>query len=132
MLALELVPNHAIQDVREDKRVCVIRKSLFFENGDKFLEGRAQRAAQVGGRGAQQRTETNHLFGAKRRHPRFQLSLMFAKKAPVFHQLELAFGDRDAVLVQSFTRNAATGQEQDRKSTRLNSSHVKISYAVFC
>src|SRR5690606_41795044 len=32
---------------------------------------------------------------------------------------------------------AATGsshplQEGDRKSTRLNSSHVKISYAVFC
>src|SRR5690606_41507346 len=24
------------------------------------------------------------------------------------------------------------GQRQDRKSTRLNSSHVKISYAVFC
>src|SRR5690606_39822291 len=24
------------------------------------------------------------------------------------------------------------GQWQDRKSTRLNSSHVKISYAVFC
>src|SRR5690606_41734834 len=24
------------------------------------------------------------------------------------------------------------GREQDRKSTRLNSSHVKISYAVFC
>src|SRR5699024_11821027 len=24
------------------------------------------------------------------------------------------------------------GQEQDRKSTRLNSSHVSISYAVFC
>src|SRR5690606_41758114 len=23
-------------------------------------------------------------------------------------------------------------QQQDRKSTRLNSSHVKISYAVFC
>src|SRR5690606_42166068 len=28
---------------------------------------------------------------------------------------------------------AAAGEEvQDRKSTRLNSSHVKISYAVFC
>src|SRR5690606_41144607 len=25
-----------------------------------------------------------------------------------------------------------TGQVLDRKSTRLNSSHVKISYAVFC
>src|SRR5690606_39972960 len=24
------------------------------------------------------------------------------------------------------------GRQQDRKSTRLNSSHVKISYAVFC
>src|SRR5690554_7049446 len=28
-----------------------------------------------------------------------------------------------------FTR---TYDEQDRKSTRLNSSHVRISYAVFC
>src|SRR5690606_40306012 len=27
---------------------------------------------------------------------------------------------------------AAPGGHQDRKSTRLNSSHVKISYAVFC
>src|SRR5690606_41241930 len=25
-----------------------------------------------------------------------------------------------------------TGRRRDRKSTRLNSSHVKISYAVFC
>src|SRR5690606_40402420 len=28
--------------------------------------------------------------------------------------------------------HAVTLQPQDRKSTRLNSSHVKISYAVFC
>src|SRR5699024_12315086 len=28
--------------------------------------------------------------------------------------------------------DAATGAKQDRKSTRLNSSHVSISYAVFC
>src|SRR5699024_12122189 len=27
---------------------------------------------------------------------------------------------------------AQTGQRVDRKSTRLNSSHVSISYAVFC
>src|SRR5690606_42056632 len=27
---------------------------------------------------------------------------------------------------------ASAGHSQDRKSTRLNSSHVKISYAVFC
>src|SRR5690606_39610983 len=29
-------------------------------------------------------------------------------------------------------RAALASQDQDRKSTRLNSSHVKISYAVFC
>src|SRR5436309_9831387 len=29
-------------------------------------------------------------------------------------------------------RFAEIGKAQDRKSTRLNSSHVKISYAVFC
>src|SRR5690606_39606124 len=29
-------------------------------------------------------------------------------------------------------RVRARGNETDRKSTRLNSSHVKISYAVFC
>src|SRR3712207_7676057 len=28
--------------------------------------------------------------------------------------------------------NPATGPELDRKSTRLNSSHANISYAVFC
>src|SRR5438874_8327513 len=29
-------------------------------------------------------------------------------------------------------RDLATRQRLDRKSTRLNSSHVEISYAVFC
>src|SRR5690606_40750583 len=28
--------------------------------------------------------------------------------------------------------HSAVSTQQDRKSTRLNSSHVKISYAVFC
>src|SRR5690606_5550744 len=28
--------------------------------------------------------------------------------------------------------NVVSGEKKDRKSTRLNSSHVKISYAVFC
>src|SRR5690606_41184183 len=34
-----------------------------------------------------------------------------------------------ARTIRPSERHAATG---DRKSTRLNSSHVKISYAVFC
>src|SRR4249920_3607962 len=31
-----------------------------------------------------------------------------------------------------FTIKNGDGNTQDRKSTRLNSSHVRISYAVFC
>src|SRR5215475_12174641 len=35
-------------------------------------------------------------------------------------------------FVQSYLSLAATRTTADRKSTRLNSSHVKSSYAVFC
>src|SRR3989442_5017446 len=36
----------------------------------------------------------------------------------------------DGVVQHLNTREAA--RDEDRKSTRLNSSHVRISYAVFC
>src|SRR2546429_6294637 len=36
------------------------------------------------------------------------------------------------VVLQSFAGDAGAGLKQDRKSTRLNSSHGYISYAVFC
>src|SRR5690606_41444773 len=39
-------------------------------------------------------------------------------------------GLRHATGVQHLSR--VVSQTSDRKSTRLNSSHVKISYAVFC
>src|SRR5256885_6925169 len=35
-------------------------------------------------------------------------------------------------LDASAARSAVPGGEEDRKSTRLNSSHLVISYAVFC
>src|SRR5690625_6170411 len=35
-------------------------------------------------------------------------------------------------IVRTGILAAAIGMKQDRKSTRLNSSHVAISYAVFC
>src|SRR5690349_22372930 len=38
----------------------------------------------------------------------------------------------DAVSKQVVLVGAGVIVEQDRKSTRLNSSHVEISYAVFC
>src|SRR5690606_29757935 len=37
-----------------------------------------------------------------------------------------------AAAVPSGTASRRAGHAADRKSTRLNSSHVKISYAVFC
>src|SRR5437868_11064454 len=40
---------------------------------------------------------------------------------------------RDEPLPAStLRRDAAARRDRDRKSTRLNSSHVSISYAVFC
>src|SRR5690606_40733758 len=35
-------------------------------------------------------------------------------------------------LTEHKLRHGVDGMREDRKSTRLNSSHVKISYAVFC
>src|SRR5690606_41720596 len=41
--------------------------------------------------------------------------------------------EQDAVVdLQHRQADAVMEHAQDRKSTRLNSSHVKISYAVFC
>src|SRR3712207_9032402 len=38
--------------------------------------------------------------------------------------------EREGGILESLTRGAL--QARDRKSTRLNSSHANISYAVFC
>src|SRR6266498_903101 len=49
---------------------------------------------------------------------------------------ELALGEMDAApdhaLQVRISKPARSWSGQDRKSTRLNSSHVRISYAVFC
>src|SRR5699024_12628624 len=39
---------------------------------------------------------------------------------------------RNDLKITSFKNFALTVARKDRKSTRLNSSHVSISYAVFC
>src|SRR5690606_22809975 len=45
---------------------------------------------------------------------------------------ERADGEGPAGLGRERTLFVGLGRPKDRKSTRLNSSHVKISYAVFC
>src|SRR3712207_8422349 len=54
----------------------------------------------------------------------------------VHHAPDRARRDARALVVQEDGRRVALGDgrvvEKDRKSTRLNSSHANISYAVFC
>src|SRR5437868_8463959 len=56
-----------------------------------------------------------------------------------FHISKLEDKYREQVLAMASTlvslvdlKDCYTGGHRDRKSTRLNSSHVSISYAVFC
>src|SRR3712207_8871081 len=48
------------------------------------------------------------------------------------HAIEVAGVERDMVERIRLVRRAFDRHMQDRKSTRLNSSHANISYAVFC
>src|SRR5690606_41603093 len=57
-------------------------------------------------------------------------------KNPPHHPLAVGkacyAGDGVAAVVATSEAAARDAVDLDRKSTRLNSSHVKISYAVFC
>src|SRR2546422_4870387 len=44
--------------------------------------------------------------------------------------VQIPYADFEAKYLAAFT--AGSGAPEDRKSTRLNSSHGYISYAVFC
>src|SRR6266704_4144355 len=47
-------------------------------------------------------------------------------------QLEYGLGGQDQQVEDPHLGGPVTAPGEDRKSTRLNSSHVSISYAVFC
>src|SRR5690606_17625862 len=47
-------------------------------------------------------------------------------------RIGMVFQEYNLVERLTVMENLLTGRLGDRKSTRLNSSHVKISYAVFC
>src|SRR3712207_8889175 len=49
---------------------------------------------------------------------------------PAFDEYLLGYKDRTSVLTVEDAPRVVPGK--DRKSTRLNSSHANISYAVFC
>src|SRR5690349_22892011 len=60
---------------------------------------------------------------------KFGLIPEFVGRLPVAVSLDSL--DKDA-LIRILTEPKNAIVKQDRKSTRLNSSHVEISYAVFC
>src|SRR5690606_39779027 len=61
------------------------------------------------------------------------LAVVAVKLRPVRQQEHLPVVTQLAHRLQQMLANRQVVQAQvDRKSTRLNSSHVKISYAVFC
>src|SRR2546430_3289349 len=66
----------------------------------------------------------------------FFLMIRRPPRSTLFPYTTLFRSFNDSMLVPSgaltFTSNSASSTSVDRKSTRLNSSHSQISYAVFC
>src|SRR5207253_9867140 len=63
--------------------------------------------------------------------------LLFARNRPALVRLSSVFCpstfSRYSIKTHALrTENGRQSHQRDRKSTRLNSSHVAISYAVFC
>src|SRR5690606_39837458 len=69
-----------------------------------------------------------HVCRPDRRHPEGDLDPGIADLAPVERHAGEAGRRRGHALEEQVRRIP----HEDRKSTRLNSSHVKISYDVFC
>src|SRR5690625_5925861 len=82
----------------------------------------------------------SNKFSARAGHSEHQTGLvMDVTSESVNFQLTEAFGETaEGVWIKEnahrfgFIIRYPEGKEKDRKSTRLNSSHVAISYAVFC
>src|SRR5204862_6965591 len=81
-------------------------------------------------------TPVQLFFSIILRRPRstlFPYTTLFRSLRPAGDRLrEVARRDAHLVPVGAHVLDQRTHHEQDRKSTRLNSSHVEISYAVFC
>src|SRR5690606_40542352 len=65
------------------------------------------------------------------------ISSLFEHRGPGLYHNTAAIHDADGSLLGLYRKShipqdPGFEEKLDRKSTRLNSSHVKISYAVFC
>src|SRR5256885_8304853 len=60
------------------------------------------------------------------------LFVLFAAVSAAFHSIQRAMAETAAGAGVQLAASASPATLEDRKSTRLNSSHLVISYAVFC
>src|SRR5690554_7773121 len=68
--------------------------------------------------------------GSKAEELRVEVAAVFASKTQ--DEWRDFFAETDCCVTPVLSPEKAFEHPQDRKSTRLNSSHVRISYAVFC
>src|SRR5437870_9800782 len=78
----------------------------------------------------------DHFVGGERHGRGLRLAFVCRGAAPRRRagrgEEKVAMRDACLVVVDAQNDFMPGGAHQDRKSTRLNSSHVAISYAVFC
>src|SRR5690606_39624890 len=122
---VDRLANHAVYGVPHQRTDLVLFPAEEREHGPIRLDG------AVADQPAQDPAEFKRALGAK-------------AAAPVEHPDPVAGLQRVRLDPAAFRKHAVVPREaqfkpflgdqtvKDRKSTRLNSSHVKISYAVFC
>src|SRR5690606_25924152 len=115
------------------QRLLAVVVAVFLENG---LHARADLFGALVGRDL-----TEHHLGAPFLHDLADLRPLGETGTelrhaflPALHQRrhEIVLLGNPFLLIDRLASGHAAELEIDRKSTRLNSSHVKISYAVFC
>src|SRR2546422_5191434 len=97
------------------------------------VKAEQQAAAPHGGSGGERRTDA--VPGLRQIPDRFRERVLAVQRQPgaAEHERVAADPEREPVNVALVTgRRRVRLLGQDRKSTRLNSSHGYISYAVFC
>src|SRR5699024_11890654 len=120
--------NHALEFAKENEITLKEAMSYMVENdegdtlqhGINSIEMLFPEAQQIGG---------NEPQLIRNQHTAYQTILNGVKKSP-FARVKSLWADltEDEARAKGYIK----GNMKDRKSTRLNSSHVSISYAVFC
>src|SRR2546430_13237112 len=74
------------------------------------------------------------FFSSRRRHTRFDCDWSSDVCSSDLYKSSIGPVPLDELLQSEIEKFSAvySGKKRDRKSTRLNSSHSQISYAVFC